>query len=48
VASIKKNGKKWWVQMFVAGRRASKSFDSKPEACLWAVAQEAAARCTLA
>jgi len=29
------------VQVFVAGRRASKSFDSKPEACLWAVAQEA-------
>jgi len=41
VASIKKNGKKWRVQVFVAGRRASRSFDSKPEACLWAVAQEA-------
>jgi len=41
VASIQRHGKKWRVQVSVAGRRASKSFDTKQAACLWAVAQEA-------
>jgi len=40
-SQYQKHGKKWRVQVFVTGRQASKSFDSKPEACLWAVAQEA-------
>jgi len=40
VASIQRHGKKWRVQVAVAGRRASKCFDSKPEAQLWAIAQE--------
>jgi len=40
VASIKRQGKKWRAQVAVAGKRASRCFNSKAEATLWAIAQE--------
>jgi len=40
MASIKKHGKKWRVQVEKNGKRASKTFDSKGEATTWASEKE--------
>lgn len=44
MATFTKRGKKWRVQVMVAGERRSGTFDTKSEAAQWAVAETAAGK----
>lgn len=44
VASIRRRGKRWFVEVFVGGKRRGKSFDTKGECAGWALRMESELR----